>query len=160
VTRPRLHIAAFTLTEVLLALGLATLVLGVVLQSATRDMLSVSRAPQRYQALLRSSQVLEVRMEEDRVGGDPRGSVGEKFPYDLSTKPVVTDPRVEQVEVAVSSGPGRRESVSAYRLRVRRPSNPTPSASPTPEPSAQGAPTTAPPTNASGNLPEGISPEQ
>lgn len=111
---------AFTLTEVLVALGLAAIVLGVVLQSASRNTLSVARTPQQYQALLHASQVLEYRMEEDRQGDDPRGSAGEKFPYDLSTRPVVTDPRVEQVEVAVASGLGRREAVSAYRLRVRR----------------------------------------
>ena len=129
----------FTLVEVLIALGLAAVVLGVVLQSASRDVLSVSRTPQRYQALLRASQVLEVRMEEDRQGGDPLGSVGEKFPYDLSTKPVVTDPRVAQVEVAVGSGGRQRESVSAYRLRIRRQTkaSATPTPTPTPVPDHQ-----------------------
>ena len=155
--RPRLQTVAFTLTEVLLALGLATIVLGVVLQSATRDMLSVSQTPQKYQALLRASQVLEVRMEEDRIGEDPRGSVGEKFPYDLSTKPVVTDPRVEQVEVAVGAGRGKRESVSAYRLRVRRPNKPKADATPTPTPSPSDNPSTAPD---SGNLLPGVTPTQ
>lgn len=125
----------FTLSEVLLGLALAALVLGVVLQSTTRDTLSVARMPSRYQALLRASQVLEYRMEEDRQSDDATGSAGEKFPYDLSTKPVVSDPRVEQVEVAVASGDRRREVVSAYRLRVRRKneSPTTPSASPTPQ---------------------------
>jgi len=134
--RPQVDTGGFTLTEVLVALGLATLFLGVILQSASRDTLAVSRTPARYQALLRASQVLEYRMEEDRQGDDPRGSAGEKFPYDLSTRPVVADPRVEQVEVAVGAGNGRRESVSAYRLRVRRPkSKPKEPAAPTPSPS-------------------------
>ena len=117
-SRARLN-SAFTLTEVLIGLGLAALVLGSVLQSTSRDVLSVTQCGPRYQALLRASQVLEYRMEEDRQGEDDRGSVGEKFPYDLSTKPVVTDPRVEQVEVAVAYGK-RRQTVSAYRLRIRR----------------------------------------
>jgi type II secretory pathway pseudopilin PulG len=152
--------AAFTLTEVLVALGLASLVLGVVLQSAVRDTLSVSRAPARYQALLRASQVLEYRMEEDRTSDDATGSAGEKFPYDLATKPVVTDPRVEQVEVAVSAGLGRRETVSAYRLKVRRQGgkdSEDASATPTPEapasppaPAAPAAPPAAPPVAPSG----------
>ena len=132
--------------EVLIGLALASIVLGVVLQSATRDTLSVARTPDRYQALLRASQVLELRMEEDRQGDDARGSVGEKFPYDISNKPVVTDPRVEQVEVAVGAGAGMRETVSAYRLRIRRSAksddSATPSPSPSPPPSA--APPTAP----------------
>lgn len=134
-----------------MALGLAAIVLGVVLQSASRDTLSVARTPAQYQALLRASQVLEYRMEEDRQGQDPRGSAGEKFPYDLSTRPVVTDPRVEQVEVAVSAGAGRRETVSAYRLRVRRPVKKK-AAAPTP-PAPQPVPGSVPPNNAdSGNV--------
>lgn len=138
---------AFTLSEVLVALGLAALVLGVVLQAASRDTLSVARSPHRYQALLRASQVLEYRMEEDRQNDDATGSAGEKFPYDLSTRPVVTDPRVEQVEVAVSSGLKRREVVSAYRLRIRRQGGED-AGEPTPSPSASpvaGAPAANPP---------------
>lgn len=131
----------FTLSEVLISLGLAALVIGIVLQSSTRDVLSVTRAPQRYQSLLRASQVLEFRMEEDRPGDDPFGSFGEKFPYDISTKPVVTDARVEQVEVAVSSGPGRRESVSAYRLKIRRRQS---APKPEPSPPADTSPVPAP----------------
>lgn len=137
----------FTLSEVLISLGLASLVIGIVLQSSSRDVMSVTRAPQRYQSLLRASQVLEFRMEEDRPGDDPFGSFGEKFPYDISTKPVVTDARVEQVEVAVSSGSGRREAVSAYRLKIRRrQSGPKPSATPNPppDPNAESAPAAAP----------------
>lgn len=150
-TTSRSH--AFTLSEVLVALGLAALVLGVVLQSASRDTISISRMPQRYQALLRASQVLEYRMEEDRQNDDATGSVGEKFPYDLSTRPVVTDPRVEEVVVAVSSGMSRRETVSAYRLRIRRQGGNEPEPEPTPGASgspAQAAPTapTAPPGSA------------
>lgn len=126
---------AFTLTEVLVGLGLVALILGIVLQSAARDVMSVSRAPKRYQALLRASQVLEFRMEEDRPGDDPFGSSGEKFPYDLSVKPVISDARVEQIEVAVASGSGRRESVSAYRLKIRRARRrPGAEATPTPSP--------------------------
>ncbi len=154
----RRQIGGFTLAEVLVGLGLAAIVLGVVLQSATRDALSVSRSPHRYQALLRASQVLEFRMEEDRKGDDPRGSAGEKFPYDLSTKPVVTDPRVEQVEVAVSAGSGQRESVSAYRLKVRRQSKPKDEPSATPSPAPSPAPGAAP--TESGNLLPGIAPTQ
>jgi prepilin-type N-terminal cleavage/methylation domain-containing protein len=131
---PALKRKAFTLTEVLIGLALASIVLGVVLQAATRDVISVARTPDRYQALLRASQVLEYRMEEDHQGDDPRGSAGEKFPYDISNRPVVTDPRVEQVEVAVGAGAGLREAVSAYRLRIRRQAKAA-DASPSPSPS-------------------------
>ena len=119
----------------------------------SRDVLSVTQCGPRYQALLRASQVLEYRMEEDRQGEDDRGSVGEKFPYDLSTKPVVTDPRVEQVEVTVSYG-HRRQTVSAYRLRIRRQEQ-APKANPTlPEtPPAQTQPPALPPD--SGAFPTG-----
>lgn len=150
-SRPSKGSVAFTLAEVLVALGLAALVLGVVLQSAARDTLSVSRAPARYQALLRASQVLEYRMEEDRQNDEATGSVGEKFPYDLATKPVITDPRIEQIEVAVGSGMGRRETVSAYRLKIRRQGgkggdDETPSPSPTPPGTGQApSPPAAPP---------------
>ena len=123
---------AFTLSEVLLGLGLAAIVLGVVLQSASREALSVSRNPERYQALLRASQVLEYRMESDRQNDDANGAAGEKFPYDISNKPVVSDPRLEQVEVAVGAGRGRREVVFAYRLRIRRHEQPDATPSPTP----------------------------
>ena len=142
---PALLKKAFTLTEVLIALALATIVLGIVLQSASRDVVSVARTPEHYQALLRASQVLEYRMEEDHQGDDPRGSAGEKFPYDISNRPVVTDPRVEQVEVAVAAGPGKRETVSAYRLRVRRQQKPdsSPSASPSPAASPNSKPSPA-----------------
>lgn len=141
---PALLKKAFTLTEVLIGLALATIVLGIVLQSASRDTMSVARTPDHYQALLRASQVLEYRMEEDHQGNDPRGSAGEKFPYDISNKPVVTDPRVEQVEVAVGSGSGQRETVSAYRLRIRRPDKPdaTPSPGASPIPSSTPASST------------------
>lgn len=146
---------AFTLMEVLIGLALASIVLGVVLQSATRDTLSVARAPDRYQALLRASQVLEFRMEEDRQGDDSRGSAGEKFPYDISNKPVVTDPRVEQVEVVVGAGAGMRETVSAYRLRIRRQTQDGDSASPSPSPSPSSAPPAAPANSDSGAAPGG-----
>ncbi|MBN9418989.1 hypothetical protein ABS71_05710 [bacterium SCN 62-11] len=139
---------AFTLTEVLIGLALASIVLGVVLQSATRDVVSVARTPDRYQALLRASQVLEYRMEEDRQGDDPRGSAGEKFPYDISNRPVVTDPRVEQVEVAVGAGAGLRETVSAYRLRVRRQAK-NADATPSPSASPSSSPSTSPDTGSS-----------
>lgn len=122
----------FSLAEVLMALGLAAIVIGVVLQSASRDAISVSRAPKDYQALLRASQVLEYRMEEDRKNDDATGSVGEKFPYDLSVKPVVTDARVEEVVVTVASASRKRETVSAYRLKVRRESKADPNATPSP----------------------------
>ena len=134
---------AFTLMEVIIGLALTSIVLGVVLQSATRDTLSVARTPDRYQALLRASQVLEYRMEEDRQGDDARGSAGEKFPYDISNKPVVTDPRVEQVEVAVGAGAGMREIVSAYRLRIRRQAQNGDSATPSPSPSPSTAPSSS-----------------
>lgn len=148
---PALLKKAFTLVEVLIGLALATIVLGIVLQSASRDVMSVARTPDRYQALLRASQVLEYRMEEDHQGSDPRGSAGEKFPYDISNKPVVTDPRVEQVEVAVSAGSGKRETVSAYRLRVRR--QQSPDATPSPSPSA--SPNSNP--SGAGNTTNGLS---
>lgn len=115
-----------------MALGLAAIVIGVVLQSASRDAISVSRAPKDYQALLRASQVLEYRMEEDRKNDDATGSVGEKFPYGLSVKPVVTDARVEEVVVTVASASRKRETVSAYRLKVRRESKADPGATPSP----------------------------
>lgn len=82
---PALKRKAFTLTEVLIGLALASIVLGVVLQAATRDVISVARTPDRYQALLRASQVLEYRMEEDHQGDDPRVAPARNSPTTSAT---------------------------------------------------------------------------
>ena len=117
---------AFTLVEVLLGLALAVIVLGIVLNSISRETVAISRNRIRYQALLRASLALEQKMEQDASQDKstaPLGSAPEEknaVAVETSAKVVTADPRVEQVEVAVPYGLGSRLSLSAYRLRVRR----------------------------------------
>ena len=121
-----LRCKAFTLVEVLIGLALAVIVLGVVLNSVSRQTLAVNRDRVRYQSMLRASLALEQKMEQDAsqeksvtvLGANPEEK--DAIKVETMAKVVTADPRVEQVEVTVPNGPGLQVSLSAYRLRIRR----------------------------------------
>lgn len=141
--------AGFSLLEVLVALGLATMVLGVLLSSAGSQTLRISRMEPRYRALLAASSVLEkaanekftgneegVTGEDERQATDLDGVVEdtaapEGFRYELTTHSVPADPRIEQLHVEVEGSRHVRAILNAYRLRKQRQD---PAASPSPAP--------------------------
>lgn len=128
---------AFTLVEVLVGLALASIVLGVILNTVSRQTVAVSRNRARYQGMLRASQSLEYKMELDAAGAGGKTAVTTSptgtHPADkitsgptpeILTRPVLSDSRVEQVEASIAYGSGLRCYMNAYRLRVRRANKP------------------------------------
>lgn len=107
--------------EILIAVALAALVLGVLLRTVGLQMVAVSRATDRYRALLYASSVLERKLAEGFTGDAAIEEEGpDGYVYTLEAQVVTADPRVEQVKVLVSSPRGSNASLSAYRLRIRR----------------------------------------
>lgn len=116
----------FSLLEVLLAMALATLVLGPLLQGAALQTLRIARLTSRYQALLHGSAALS-RAASGRFRGEESGEVG-GYIYRLSTRTVPADPRVDRLHVEVEGPRRARAALDAYRLRVRREDPPPPDA--------------------------------
>lgn len=111
----------FNLVEILIAVALAALVLGVLLRTVGLQMVAVSRATDRYRSLLYASHVLERKLSEGFSGDSVTDEAGlDGYMYTLDVQVVTADPRVEQVKVVVSSPRGSNASLSAYRLRIRR----------------------------------------
>lgn len=118
---------AFTLMEVLVALGLATLVLGVLLSGAGLQALRIARVEPQYRAMLAGSAVLE-KAADQRFRGEETGTA-QGLPWRLTTGSVPADPRIDQLRVEVE-GRGRAVvTLRAYRLRAQ---HQDPKASPSP----------------------------
>ena len=118
-----------------MALALAAIVLGIVLNTVSRQTLGVARAMPRYQAVLQASQALELKMEQDASG--EKATAQPTFKFDQKVAVVTADPRVEQVEIKTFYAGGNSLTLAAYRLRVKRrrggdSASPTPSPTPTP----------------------------
>ena len=103
--RHRSCIRAFSLIEVLVALALAALVLGVLLRSVGLERSGVARVMPRLQNLVLASYELESALGEHTPGEETRDfypypqQPGEGDPWKLELKSEVTtaDPRLEQV---------------------------------------------------------------
>ena len=111
----------------MIGLALASILLGIILNSVVRQTVAVTRNRTRYQSMLKASQALEYRMELDASGNTTTAPLGtnpeEKnagIKVSCNVRAVTADPRVEQVEVTALYGPGMQCALSAYRLRVRR----------------------------------------
>lgn len=125
-------------------MGLLVIALGVVLNTVSRETLSIARSHARYQGLLRVSSQLERKMERDNgqttadgvqlsQGGSEsefEKKINEGNKLEVANKVVTADPRVEQVEVTSRWDQTQMLSLSAYRLRIRRQERPKASASP------------------------------
>lgn len=158
---------AFTLVEVLVALALAALVLGVLLRSVGLELAGVARVMPRFQNLVLASYELEAALGEHTPGHETRDfypypkEPGEGDPWKLEITSEVTtaDPRLEQVLLKLTPTNGVPITVSAYRLRARHQDaqpgaspSPTPGSSPSPGgPGNQGATTAASPTPSGSN---------
>lgn len=125
----------FSLLEVLVALALAALVLGVLIRTAGAESLEIGRATSRYQALVTASGLLEAAAEE-RFGGEESGEEG-PVGYRLETRTMPVDPRLEELRVEVEGERGVRLVLRAYRLRARHREEPLSSDAALP---GQGAP--------------------
>ncbi len=108
----------FTLVEVLVAVAIVSLALGVILRSSSLQILTISRATTRYQAMLYASSVLEVKLAQ-RVGDSTVEDEVGSYSYSLETSAVTADPRVQQVRVVVNGKGNVGVSLAAYRLRIR-----------------------------------------
>lgn len=108
----------FTLVEVLVAVAIVALALGVILRSSSLQILTISRSMTRYQAMLYASSVLEVKLAQGISDTKVEDSVG-RYSYSLETSVVTADPRVQQVRVLVDGGGNVGVSLAAYRLRIR-----------------------------------------
>ncbi len=108
----------FTLLEVLFALALATIVLGVLLSSAGSQTMRIGLVEARYQSLLTASKILE-RAADRRFTGEESGQLGEST-WRLDTSTVPADPRVDQLSVVVQGKrPGTSVTLKAWRLRAK-----------------------------------------
>ena len=115
--------SAFTLVEVLLGFALAIIMLGTVLNSVSRQTVSISRSRIRYQSVLRASHALELKMEQDAARDRSAPVIEDRSEGPkvlINVRPVTADPRVEQIEATAPYGPGLQTTLSVYRLRVRR----------------------------------------
>ncbi len=108
----------FTLLEVLFALALATITLGVLLSSASSQVLRVGLVEPRYQSILTASRLLE-RAADRRQTGEASGRTEQgTWRLDISTVPA--DPRVDQLNLQVQGQrPGTSVTLQAWRLRAR-----------------------------------------
>lgn len=118
-----------------MALAMAALGFGVVLNSIGKQLTLVATSIDRHQMLMHASESLETSMArgtqgneevEEPIPGFSRAaqeeSVQAAYFYSLQAKPVTADPRVQQVSVTVKGDRGRVR-LSAYRLRVKRESD-------------------------------------
>lgn len=121
--------AGFSLMEVLVALGLAALILGVLLSSAGTQTMRIARMEPRYQALLTASAVIE-KAANEKLTGEEKGEEDD-FRYELTTGTVPADPRIDQLQVEVQGSRHVRAFLRAYRLRAQ---HQDPAASPSPSP--------------------------
>lgn len=151
---------AFTLVEVLVALALAALVLGVLLRSVGLELAGVARVMPRFQNLVLASYELETALGEHTPGHETRDFYpypkepgdGDPWKLEITSEVTTADPRLEQVLLKLTPTNGVPITVSAYRLRARHQDaqpgaspSPTPGASPSPGgPGNQGATTAAP----------------
>lgn len=120
---------AFSLIEVLVALALAALVLGVLLRSVGLQLSSLARLMPRFEALVTASYELESALGERTPGHESRElylyprQEGEGKPWKLEFTAEVTtaDPRLERVLLELTTDRGVFVALSAYRLRMRHP---------------------------------------
>lgn len=148
---------AFSLVEVLVAMALAALVLGVLLRSVGLELAGVARVIPRFQNLVLASYELEAALGERTPGEESRDfypyprEPGEGDPWKLVLESEVTtaDPRLEQVTLTLTPATGVPVSVTAYRLRARHQDEPFPAGSPGASPSPRPNPSLSPggPTN-------------
>lgn len=109
--------AGFSLMEVLIALALATIVLGVLLSSASTQTMRIARVDTRYQAILTASAVLD-RAANQKFTGRESGEEGD-FEYEVVVGTVPADPRVDELKATVTGPRGLRVEMAAYRLRAQ-----------------------------------------
>lgn len=143
---------AFSLVEVLVAMALAALVLGVLLRSVGLELSGVARVMPRFQNLVLASYELEAALGERTPGEETRDfypyplqpGEGDPWKLELSSEVTTADPRLEQVTLVLTPTNGPPVTVSAYRLRARHQDEPfpsgSPSASPSPRPGASPSP--------------------
>ncbi len=118
--RPNIGTAGFTLVEVLVALAVSALVLGVVLRTLSLQTVGIKTALSDYQALVSASCGLERFMRGELLGDRYNG-----YEYKISRKVVPADPRIEEVRFSLQGD--KFVEVRAYRLRVKYPINQSPS---------------------------------
>ena len=120
--------SGFTLVEVLIALGLAAIFLGVALNAIARDTLAVAQVSSRYQNTVWAGQGLEIKMEQGATTSsnqtgptDPgNSSIGTQFVVNITMSDVIADPRVQAVESRVGQDEGSSRAVTGFRLKIRR----------------------------------------
>ena len=105
----------FTLIEVLVSLGLASLTLGVVLSDIARDAIFLSRIEPSYRAMLVAS-VLAEKAAGERSSSSESG-IKYDLQYSIEAQNVAADPRVFELKTTVTAENGRPETLSVYRLR-------------------------------------------
>lgn len=119
--------AGFSLMEVLVALALATLILGVLLSGAGMQTVRIARMEPRYRAMLAASAALEKAADQKFTGNESGEQDG--LPYRLVTGSVPADPRIDQLRVEVQGGRGVSVTLRVYRLRAQ---HDDPAATPSP----------------------------
>ena len=105
----------FSLMEVLVSLGLASLVLGCVLADVGRDMVRLSRLEPNYRAMLVANAVLEKAAASRSTSSE--SGIKENLAYKIEAGSVQADPRVTELKATVTATNGRLVSLSIYRLR-------------------------------------------
>lgn len=111
----RVRQRAFTLLEVLIALGIGSLVLGTILSSTSSHLQRLARLEPRYRNLVVASVALEEFMATK--GSGSKTDTLEDIEYTVTVSSVPSDPRIDSVQSRVEAGRGLGATVTAYRLR-------------------------------------------
>ena len=149
---------AFSLVEVLVAMALAALVLGVLLRSVGLELAGVARVMPRYQNLILASYELEAALGERTPGDEKRDFYpyprqpgdGDPWKIEITSETTTADPRLEQVALKLIPTIGPEIIVSAYRLRNRHADQAPPGPSPSPG-ASPGPPSGSPSPGGPGN---------
>lgn len=108
--------AAFSLLEVLVALGIASVALASVLSGTSLHMQRVARLEPRYRNLVAASIGLEQNMA--KRSSSESDSIGD-INYKVTVGPMPSDPRIDVISSSVEGSTlGTSAVVNAYRLRL------------------------------------------
>ena len=105
----------FSLVEVLVAMAMGSLVLGVVLSDVSSHVVRLARVEPTYRALMAADAVLERAMAKHSVSSESGEENG--LPYAIEAQSVAADTRVMELKATVTAANGRPVRLSVYRLR-------------------------------------------
>ena len=109
------RVRGFSLLEVLVAMALGSMVVGVVLSDVSGHVVRLARVEPYYRAMVVADSVLELAMAKHTVSSESGEESG--LAYQIEAGSVAADSRVMELKATVTGSNGRPVSLSVYRLR-------------------------------------------